>query len=76
MIIILNAVAYLADVAILAAYAYLARTGRPRPFHWANALGAIPLLGVEIATGALPVIPLTLTFGVLGALGLFRKETP
>lgn len=71
----LTLLGYLADVAILTTYAYLARTGRARPFHAANAIGAVPLLVIETTTGAWPVVPLTLTFAVLGIVGLTSKET-
>lgn len=66
------ALGYVADVAILGTYALLARTGKARPFHWANALGVFPVAAVEVVAHAWPVMPLTLTFGVLGWVGVLR----
>lgn len=75
----LEIIAYLSDAWVLATYALLARRGRVVPFHWANALGAAPLLIIEVTQRAWPVIPLTGTFCVLGWVGLFthyRKARP
>lgn len=69
----LNLVAYVSDAFVLGTYALLARTGRALPFHWANALGAVPLLVVEVTTEAWPVVPLTLTFCVLGWVGVITE---
>lgn len=74
--IVLSLVALAANVWILATYALLARTGRERPFHWANAIGCLPLLAVELVTGAWSIVPLSLTFGVLGLVGVMKKEKP
>lgn len=72
---ILTLLAYLADVAILGTYAALA-SGRytARPFHYANALGGAPLVLIEVTTGAWPVLPLTLTFTVLGWWGVLKGD--
>lgn len=71
----LDLVAYASDAWVLITYAVLARSGRARPFHWANALGAAPLLVVEVTTHAWPVLPLTVTFCTLGWVGV-RKTWP
>lgn len=70
---ILTAVAYLADAVILGSYGFLARTGRSRPFHWANAVGCVPLLAVEVVAHAWPPLVLTAAFGAIGLAGLVRS---
>lgn len=69
----LTALAYLADVAVLGTYAMVARGGSVRPFHWANALGCFPIIGVEIVAGAWPPLVLTATFGALGWVGVVKR---
>lgn len=72
---ILSILGYLADAAILGAYFWMTRwPQRAIWFHWANAVGCIPLVGIEIVTHAWPVLPLTATFGVLGAYGVRRQR--
>lgn len=71
---ILLALAYVADAFILSTYGLAVFTGVARPFHWANAIGGIPLLAVEILTGAWPVVPLTATFTVLGWVGVIPRK--
>lgn len=67
--------AYAADAWIIGAYAATTRDPRRlRWFHWANALGCVPLLVVELVTHAYPVIPITGTFGLLGWIGV-AKDT-
>lgn len=66
--------AHLASASILVTYALMAWRGRIYPFHVANALGAPPLLWVEVSTGAWPVVPLTATFGVLGVVGMVKER--
>ena len=65
---------YLADVCILGTYASSVRTGRLRGFHWANALGAVPLLYLEVGAHLWPVCVISGTFGVLGWLGVWRTH--
>jgi len=71
---VLAALGYLADVWILGTYALLARYGRTRPFHWANAIGCIPLLAAEGLAGLWQVMVLTGTFGVIGWLGVWKTR--
>ena len=66
-------VTYLADAVILLTYGLTLR-GHVRPFHWANALGCIPLIAVEVTTGAWPVLPLTAVFGVIGWIGVIKTK--
>ena len=70
---LLTALAYLADAFILLTYGLTLR-GHVRPFHWANALGCVPLIAVEVTTGAWPVLPLTASFGVIGWIGVFKTK--
>ena len=55
---------------VLAAYAYSARTGRARAFHWANALGCLLCGAANFAVGAWPALALNLAFGAIGAAAL------
>lgn len=64
---------YAADAWILFTYWLLARGGKARAFHLANAIGCIPLISIEALQHAWPVIPLTATFGVIGAWGLLKE---
>lgn len=66
--------AYIADAVIIATYLYLAHTGKVRPFHWANAFGAIPIVATEIALAAWPVLILTAFFGIGAAYGLLKGD--
>lgn len=66
-------VGYLADAWILGAYAMLARKGRAAPFHWANALGCLPIIATELAVDAYVPMVLTATFGVIGWLGILHR---
>lgn len=65
--------AYASDVWVLSTYAWLARGGRAKPFHLANAIGCIPVIAVEISTHAWPVLPLTAVFGAAGAYGYLKE---
>lgn len=71
---LLSVVAYLADAAVLGTYALMVRTGRRRPFHWANALGFPPILGTEVLAHAYPPMVLTVAFGLLGLFGVIRGD--
>lgn len=70
----LDLIAFVTDAVILTTYFLMAR-GRPALwFHWANALGCIPLLVVEATSHAWPVMPLTAAFGLIGWAGVLHKE--
>lgn len=70
---VLTAVAYVVNVVIIGTYLAAAQ-GRPlRWFHWANALGALPLLAYEVVVGAWAVMPLTAAFGTIALVGLWRR---
>jgi hypothetical protein len=75
-ILIVNLLGYLADAAIIGAYFAAVHTAsKVQWFHWANAIGAVPLVAVESLTGAWAVLPLTVAFGVLGWIGALRPQT-
>jgi len=59
---------------ILGGYAWAVRTQRQRPFHWANAIGCVPLLIAEVGAGLWQVVAITGTFGALGWLGVWGKK--
>jgi len=66
----LEALGFVADALILFAYA----SKRPRWFDWANVLSAPILLAVEITTGAWAIIPITVSFGLIGAWHLVTQR--
>ena len=70
----LSALVYVLDAWVLGTYALLAKRGKARPFHWANAVGAIPTVTFEVLVHAWPIIPLTGTFGVLGWVGVWSTS--
>jgi hypothetical protein len=69
----LDLLAYASNAWVLGTYAWLARRGAALPFHFANALGAAPLIAIEIRQEAWPVIPLTGTFCAIGWIGLVTE---
>ena len=69
----MNWLAWVADVAILGSYYLFVSRGWERPFHWANALGCIPLLVVELQSGATQVVPVTAAFGLIGWYGILSR---
>lgn len=71
---ILGLLGYAADVAILGTYAWLTHRGSARPFHWANALGCVPLLVAEVGARLWQVVVITGTFGALGAVGAWKER--
>jgi hypothetical protein len=72
---VIAALAYVADAWVLGTYALMARSGRTRPFHLANAVGFAPLLASEIVAHVYPPLVLTLAFGVLGWVGLWKERS-
>lgn len=70
----LKLLGYIADVWILGSYAVMSSSGKVRPFHWANAVGCVPLVTAEALAGLWQVVILTGTFGVLGWLGVWRTR--
>jgi hypothetical protein len=68
----ITALGFVADAWVIVAYAYLVRTMRVRPFHWANAVGCLPILGTEIVVRAWAPLILTVFFGALGWYGLIK----
>ncbi len=73
---LLDIVAYAASIWIVVVYFLLAHKGPQfaRRFHWANALGAIPVLATEVIAHAYPPMVLTVSFGTIGFLGLLHRE--
>jgi uncharacterized protein YqgC (DUF456 family) len=71
---VLSVLAYGADAAVLATYWHLARTGSARLFHWANAIGCLPLIGVELVAHLYQPLILSVAFGIIGALGVWKDH--
>lgn len=72
---IVNLLGYIATAAILGTYAWLVGfepSPKLRPFHLANALGALPIAVGEVLGRAYPALILTASFGVIGWLGLYQ----
>lgn len=65
---------YLADAWVLTTYAILARTSRALAFHWANAIGCVPIILGELALRAYVPLVLTSVFGALGWVGVLRRQ--
>ena len=57
---------------VIVAYAISIRREDPRAFHLGNVVGSIGLGIAAADVGAWPSLVLTLTFGVLGLVGLVR----
>jgi hypothetical protein len=72
---LLQALGYASDAWVLITYALVARFGRnARVMHYANALGAPPLIVAEIRGGLWQVLVLTGSFCALGWLGLWHTR--
>lgn len=71
----LGSLGWAATAWVLVTYAVMARTGRERPFHWANALGCVPLIALNVLAGVWPAVVLNVTFGLLGWAAL-RPRLP
>lgn len=68
----LSVLGYASTAWILLTYGVLARTGKVRAFHLANAVGCVPIGIGEVLLGAYVPLVLTASFGALGWLGLFK----
>jgi hypothetical protein len=65
---------YAIDAWLLGTYWYLTTTGKPWPFHLANAVGGLCLIFLTISTvGWIPLLVLTIAFTVLGWYGLWKE---
>ena len=74
---VLSLIGWTASAGIVFAYLRLSVGVYPNAEKWlhlANALCGIPLLVIEITSGAWGVLPLTLAFTVLGWWGILRPE--
>lgn len=66
--------AYLADAVILVTY-FLTTKSRPvRWFHWANAIGCVPIIATEVIASAWPPLVLTAAFGAIGWMGVLGRD--
>lgn len=74
MIALVFALAYVGDFVTVAAYFYLARTGRLTPYHVVNALGAAPILATEIITHSGPILILTVFYLLVACYGLVKGK--
>lgn len=57
---------------ILATYAYMIRTDKEALFHWANAIGFIPIGLSAYMQRAWPSLVITTAFGIIGAVGVWH----
>jgi hypothetical protein len=72
--IIVEALAYVADVWVIGTYVAMVAGRSVRAFHWANAVGAIPIAVTEVAVGAWQALVLTMAFGIAGAIGVWQTR--
>lgn len=70
----ISALALVASAGVIVSYFYTTKTGKVRPLHWANALGATPIALAAALAGAWASVPLTVLFGAAGAWGLVRTR--
>ena len=69
----LNLVGYLADAWIVGTY-LLVQRGHPLSWmNYANAIGCIPIIAVELLTHAYPPLVITAAFGIAGLYGIVRS---
>lgn len=68
----LQAICYAADFAIIVTYGLVRRN--PRWFDWANVLSSPVIIVTEVATGAYPVMPITVFFGAIAGWHLWTDR--
>lgn len=72
---LLNVLSLVGTVFVLGTYALMVRRPGPKReyhFNMANALAAPATLALLVVTGAFTVMPLTLAFGTIGAVGWYK----
>lgn len=74
MIALVFALAYALDFVTIAAYLYLAHTGKLTPYHVVNALAAGPILATEIITHSGPILILTVFYLLVACYGLVKGK--
>lgn len=74
MIALVFALAYVGDFVTVAAYFYLARTGKITPYHVVNALGAPAILATELIAHAYPILILTVFYLLVACYGLVKGK--
>lgn len=65
------AIALVASVIIVAGYFRLSVQRKPRMFHWANAVGCVPIIIQNYQARVWAALLLTTFFGVIGWMGLY-----
>jgi hypothetical protein len=71
----LSLAVYVGDVAVLSTYFTMTMGWlKVQPFHYANAVFGVPTLAFEISVHAWPVMPLTVTFCLVGWIGVWRTR--
>lgn len=71
----LKLIADIATANIIGTYVLAAlHPERQRPFHWANAIGCVPLIAVEAMAGVGQAVVLSAMFGAAGWLGVWRTR--
>jgi hypothetical protein len=70
----LTLVGWFGTFLVLGTYAYTVRTGRLRPFNVGNVVGAVCLGMLNASLGAWPAVVLNATFGIIGAIGLWKEK--
>ena len=67
---VVGSAAWAGTVMVLSTYALSALTGNALPFHWANALGGIPLIAVQIRGRVFQPMVVTAAFTIIGWVGI------
>lgn len=69
-----EALAYVADAAVLGAY-FATKHGKPVLWmDWANFLGAIPIIVIEVNARLWQALILTAAFGLIGLYGIINER--
>ena len=71
----IQVVGMIAAVAVLLVYLGVARGLPVRAYHLANVITAVPIGASSFVRGAYPAFFISTSFGILGLVGLLRKET-
>ena len=61
---------YVASLAVISTYLGLALGWSALRFHWANAIGCVPIIAFSVSVGAYPSAVLSLFFGLVGLVAI------
>lgn len=70
-------ITWIATAVILGTYAGMQRGYSSRAFDWANAIGCVPLVAMDLIVGAVPAAVISVCFGAIawyGILAAWREK--